>query len=279
MMKEVASLRYGTIFKKAFSHPEIFTAFVKDVASSISKSNLGIELEIDSVETEKSFTFAIGRVTARFDLFAQDNKNRIIVDIQHARHADHYDRFLHYHCMAILEQIVNSYDYKPKLQVYTVVVLTGPDRHRKDVLLSDFQPRDLDGNLVDETPHKIIYLNAKYVSDKTPEPLREWLLAIADSLDEQVDESHYQRAEIRQVFELIKKDTISPEERAMMIEEYHREEAKRTAFEQGIEKGREEGVREKTYEIARGMLASQMADELILQLTGLSKEELERLRA
>ncbi|XOF32666.1 MAG: hypothetical protein ACL93V_11595 [Candidatus Electrothrix sp. YB6] len=30
-MKHVGSLRYGVIFKKAFSHPEIFTSFVRDV--------------------------------------------------------------------------------------------------------------------------------------------------------------------------------------------------------------------------------------------------------
>jgi len=46
-MKKVASLRYGVIFKKAFSDPEIFKAFVRDF--------LGIELEIDRVETEKAF--------------------------------------------------------------------------------------------------------------------------------------------------------------------------------------------------------------------------------
>ena len=42
-MKQVASLQYGVIFKKAFSQPDIFTAFVKAV--------LGIDIEIDKVET------------------------------------------------------------------------------------------------------------------------------------------------------------------------------------------------------------------------------------
>ena len=44
-MKKVASLRYGVIFKKAFSNPDIFKAFVKDF--------IGIELKINQVETEK----------------------------------------------------------------------------------------------------------------------------------------------------------------------------------------------------------------------------------
>ncbi|MFI3158038.1 MAG: hypothetical protein QX199_17975 [Methylococcaceae bacterium] len=85
-MKQVASLQYGVIFKKAFSQPDIFTAFVKAV--------LGIEFSCDKVETEKSFRPAIGNVDSRFDLFAQDTKNPIIVDIQHEKKYSHYDRFL-----------------------------------------------------------------------------------------------------------------------------------------------------------------------------------------
>ena len=65
-MKKVASLRYGVIFKKAFSNPDIFKAFVKDF--------IGIELVIDKVETEKSFDPQIGNVDTRFDLFAEDKK-------------------------------------------------------------------------------------------------------------------------------------------------------------------------------------------------------------
>ena len=103
-MKQVASLRYGVIFKKAFCVPEIFTGFVRDF--------LDIKLEIDTVETEKSFHYRAGRVACRYDLFAEDKENRVIVDIQHARYRDHYDRFLHYHCAALLEQVINAENYR-----------------------------------------------------------------------------------------------------------------------------------------------------------------------
>ena len=134
-MKQVASLRYGVIFKKAFCVPEIFTGFVRDL--------LNIQLEIDIVETEKSFSYQVGRVASRFDLFAEDKKNRIIVDIQHARYRDHYDRFLHYHCAALLEQIINADNYRPNLKIFTIVVLTSGDKHKKDVSVIEFDPKDL----------------------------------------------------------------------------------------------------------------------------------------
>jgi hypothetical protein len=208
-MKQVAPLRYGVIFKKAFCDPVVFKGFVKDI--------LNIDLEIDHVETEKSFSPPIGRVDARFDLFAQDDKNRLVVDIQHVRFGDHYDRFLHYHCVAILEQVAKAEDYRPKLQVYTIVVLTSGDKHKTDVAISDFTPRDLQGNKLDETEHKIIYLCPKYVTDATPEPYREWLRAIDDTLDGEVDESQYSRDVIQQVFEHIEQDKVSPQEQARMV--------------------------------------------------------------
>jgi predicted transposase/invertase (TIGR01784 family) len=278
MMKEVGSLRYGTIFKKAFSDPEIFTAFVQDI--------FNIKLEIKEVKTEKSFSPTIGHVAARFDLFAEDQKNRVIIDIQHARRSDHYDRFLHYHCIAILEQIPNSYDYQPPLLVYTVVVLTSRDKHQKDVLITDFRPRDLSGQPVSEIEHQIVFLNPHYVNDLTPAPLREWLLAIADSLDEKVDESLYQRAEIRKVFDLIRKETITPQERAQMIEEYHREKAKHDAFEeghevgvkQGLKKGIEQGARQALIKTARRLLSRGLDVMMVSEDTGLTEAEVVALK-
>ncbi len=65
-MKKVASLRYGVIFKKAFCDVDVFKGFVRDI--------LGINLEIDTVETEKSFKPSLGYVEVNYDLYAEDKK-------------------------------------------------------------------------------------------------------------------------------------------------------------------------------------------------------------
>lgn len=266
-MKQVASLRYGVIFKKAFCDPEIFTAFAQDV--------LGITLEIDHVETEKSFSPSIGRVAARFDLYAEDRKHRTVVDIQHERYSDHYHRFLHYQCVALLEQVANSEDYRPHLNVYTIVVLTSGDRHQCDVSTIDFDPKDLRGRGLGEIPHKVIYLCPKYVSDQTPAPYREWMRAIADSLDEEVDETQYTRPEIRKIFDYIEQDHISPEERARMFDEHGQEELKREKYEEGLQ----DGERRKALNTARKMFAKGYAAEDICELTGLTADELADLQS
>ena len=252
-MKQVASLRYGVIFKKAFSQPDIFKAFVKDF--------LGIELNIDQIETEKAFDPPIGKVDTRFDLFAEDKKNRIIVDIQHVRYADHYHRFLHYHCAALLEQVVTSKDYRPNLKVFTIVVLTSGDRHKVDMATIDFDPKDRKGNPLNEIDHKILYICPKYVADDTPEPYRQWLLAIADSLDEEVDETKYDKTEIQQIFDLIARDLISPQEYARMKDEY------------SMEQLQEDKLHQRTLEIARNLLAKGIEPMIVAETTGLSRDK------
>ncbi len=277
-MKQVAPLRYDVIFKKAFSVPEIFTAFVRDF--------LDIEIEIDKVETDKTYSPTIGNVEVKFDLYAEDKKNRIIVEIQHVRFADHYHRFLHYHCVALLEQITNSGNYKPNLQVFTFVILTSGDKHKKDITIIDFDPKDLQGNPIGEIPHKVIYICPKYLDKAiTPKQYHEWLEAIEDSLDEQVDESHYSSPEIKQIFGLIEKNLITPKERAVMIDEYSIEQVKQEiakdamekgggkGIERGMEKGREEGV----LMIAKNMKKTGIDVETIVQVTGLSIEQIESL--
>jgi predicted transposase/invertase (TIGR01784 family) len=261
-MKQVASLQYGVIFKKAFSQPDIFKAFVKAV--------LGIDLEIDKVETEKSFRPTIGNVDSRFDLFAQDTKNRIIVDIQHEKKDSHYDRFLHYHCAAILEQMPKGEpSYRPKLKVFTIVILTSNDKHEKDVLTIDFDPKDLQGKGVNEIPHKVIYLCPKFVNENTPPAYREWMEAIADTLDGEVEESDYHDRMIQKIFTSIEEDGLTPTDRYDLIEEYE----DRLLMVEKEEKAKLAGKKE----VAQGMLAEKMPLELIVKLTGLTPAEIENL--
>ncbi len=269
-MKRVASLRYGVIFKKAFVQVDIFKAFVKAV--------LDIDLEIDKVETEKSFRPAVGYVDSRFDLFAQDKKNRIIVDIQHWQSDSHYDRFLHYHCAAMLEQIPRGHNtYCPELKVFTIVVLTTADKHNKDVLTIDFDPKDLQGNGVNEIPHKVIYLCPKCVNENTPMKYREWMEAINDSLDEQVDETHYHNAMIQKIFNAIEEDGLTPRDRYEMIEENEKHAFEKKFKEAGLMAGLKEGHLKEKQNIAKNLLAANIAIEVIMQTTGLTLFEIEKL--
>jgi len=278
-MKHVASLRYGVIFKKAFGDVEVFTHFVKDFT--------GIQLSIDKVETEKSFDPPIGNVDSRFDLYAQDFTNRVIVDIQHQRFADHYHRFLHYHCAALLEQVSSAKNYQPALRVFTIVVLTSGNPHESAIATIDFDPVDfVTQKSLGEIEHKVWYLTPKHLSSDIPEPYHEWLQAIADSLDEQVEESDYHNPVILKIFDLIQRDGLTPTDRARMKDEYSMEEVKLEEYRkgvvqgeaQGLAKGLAEGERNMQLSLAKKLLQQGQLDQVsIADLTGLTLEELNSL--
>jgi predicted transposase/invertase (TIGR01784 family) len=116
----------------------------------------------------------------------------------------------------------------------------------------------------------VVYLCPKYANDETPPVLREWLAAIDDTLDKEVDENNYQDPFIQRIFQLIEQDHISPEERARMFQEYNEEYVKREV--------RQEAKQEGKIEIARALLAEGMALSLIARVTGLPEAEIARLQ-
>jgi len=63
-------------------------------------------------------------VRSKYDLFAEDVEKRIIVEIQHLKQEDFFDRFLYYHLVSLVEQIGNYQEYDFEKTVYTIVVLT-----------------------------------------------------------------------------------------------------------------------------------------------------------
>jgi predicted transposase/invertase (TIGR01784 family) len=270
-MKQVAPLRYDVIFKKAFSHPALFTA--------ISKDFLGIQLEIDKVEHDKAFVPPVGSVATKFDLFAEDKKNRVIVEVQHAHYSDSYERFLYYQCSAMVETIVSSSNYRFPMTVMTIVFFTGKKTPSPDsgILVHDFEPRDfVTGQLLDKVyrrKHRLIFVFTQDSAHaNTPEPCREWMQAIDDSLDEKVDENEYSNPSIQELFKVIEKEKITPEERARMKDEYNQEEAEKQSFKKGEEKGLKEGE-ERIKETARNLKAlGTLTMEQIASATGLTLE-------
>ncbi len=238
-MKQVAPLRYDVIFKKAFSDPQIFTALVKDF--------LDIDFEIDQVESEKIFNPPIGSVETRFDLFAEDKKNRIIVEMQHRHYPDAYDRFLYYQCSALIESIKTSKNYRFPFRVITLVFFTGKKTPSPgdNVLVHDFKVRNLKDKVIKSIygqKHQLFFVFSNSAGITTPKKPNEWIRAIDDSLDEQVNDEEYTNPQIHRLFDLIEKDQITPKERARMKDEYNQLSSDKTVFQDGEEKGKAEGM-------------------------------------
>jgi len=270
---KVAPLRYDVIFKKAFGQPALFKALVKDLL------NLD-NFEIDKVENDKAFYPPVGNVNFKFDLFAEDKKNRIVVEMQHAHYSDTYERFMYYQLCAMIESIASSKNYSFPITVNTVIFFTKKrtPSPNSGLLELDFQARDTyDGKVIEKVfgkrKHRLLFVYVNDFNDvySTPESAK-WMQAFSDTLDSEVYPEDYENPYIGEMFEVIKKDNITPEEHAQMKEENNQEEAEKTALEKGREEGREEG-REALEEAARNLLAiGSLSVEQIASATGLSLE-------
>jgi hypothetical protein len=130
------------IFKKAFTDKLVFTQFLKDV--------IGIDIKVGKIETEKRFKPKIGYIDFFYDIFSESKDNRVIIEIQRVKYDYNFDRFLHYHMMAIAERQKSVNDYKIEPTIYTIVVLTAPtaiedkdgETVKNDILISDINLRD-----------------------------------------------------------------------------------------------------------------------------------------
>jgi len=152
----LGSLDNEVIFKKAFTNITVFKAFVKDI--------LGIDVEVDKIETEKKFDPKIGYIDFELDIFAETIDKRVVIEIQRVEYDHHFDRFLHYFLMLIAEQQRKAREYKIDQTVYVIVVLTTPysisekngNPIKDEVLLLNINPQTLKGEVRNLYGHQFV---------------------------------------------------------------------------------------------------------------------------
>jgi hypothetical protein len=266
---KVAPIRYDVIFKKAFNEPKLFKALAKDFFQIKN-------FDIDEVENDKAFYPAVGNVNFKFDLFAEDRKNRIIVEMQHAHYSDTYERFLYYQCCAMVESIESSKNYSFPMTVNTLVFFTHKRTPSPNggILEVDFQARDTyDGKVIEKVfgnrKHRLLFVHVLDHSIYSSEECAEWMEAFDDTLDSEVSPEKYSNSNIGEMFQRIKESKITPDERAEMKEEHNREEAVENRLKE---------IREDARKSARRFLElGVLSVEQIASGTGLTVEEVKAL--
>ncbi|MDM8528920.1 Rpn family recombination-promoting nuclease/putative transposase [Anaerolineales bacterium HSG24] len=268
-MVKVIPLRYGTIFKRIFSQPKVFQAFAEDV--------LGLKLNITKVHTEYEYPKPIGFVKTAY---AEDEEQRVTVEIQHVKEGDFFDRFLYYHLISLAEQVKSYQDYSFAHAVYTIVVLTSVPRDGTINFshgVSDMSPRTEFGNRVAVYPHRLIFLVPRLVNEQTPPAIREWLELILDSLDEEVQESAHPRPLFQEMIAAMRQTTISPEMLAEIKDDAAWERAKTRFRREGHASGLEEGDRKRAIETARRMLQKGFEPTVVAEMTDLPVAEVNQV--
>ncbi len=247
----LARLDNEVIFKKAFTDPFVFRAFVKDI--------LGIDVNPPVIETERSFAPKSGNVAVKYDIFADDPEKRVIVEIQKVEYDHNFERFLHYHLQAISEQIRSSESYRAERTVYTIVVITAPYKVGTksgefipdEVLISKLNPKNLRGVERDLFNHELVFLNPNYRDAETPQNYRDWLDLVYESIHHP-HSPHINTANegVKRVAEIIDVEELTPEE----MYEAKREVGKREVIALVKEEGKEEGKIEMQERMIRNLL-------------------------
>ncbi|TGO02716.1 hypothetical protein PN36_20180 [Candidatus Thiomargarita nelsonii] len=261
-------------FKKAFTDKLVFTQFVKDV--------IGIDIKVGKIETEKHFKPKIAYIDFSYDIFAESTDHRVIIEIQRVNYDYSFDRFLHYHLMAIAELQLNAKDYHIKPTVYTIVVLTASDivedkdgeTVSEEVLISDVNPHNLKGETFNFYGHQLIFINPNFKSDKTPPRIKDWLDLILESIDNPENPKiNLKKRAIKKAAKLIEDDNLTPEERRAAKIAFATEETRKIVERKAEAKGRKEA----NFEFAKKMIAKGFDTETILEMTGLDVETINQL--
>jgi len=265
---KVNPLSSGTVFKKGFSDVAIFTQMVKDFT--------GVQIKITEVENEKAFVEPVANVATKFDLFAEDKENRVIVEAQHANYSDNFDRFYYYHQISTVETIVSSNTYNFPQTVYTLVFFT--DRNSpaegKNILVHDGEMKYIaDGEVIKgvfSRKHRLFFIFTKSPDSDSAisEECREWIKAIHETLTGSVCKTDYKNQEVKRLFEIIATDKTTPEDRAKMKLEHNQKDAiKEAIFEERLKTARE-----------FLMLPIEISNSDLSSATGLSLLEIDALR-
>jgi predicted transposase/invertase (TIGR01784 family) len=268
---------YG--FKKLFGE-EPNKDLLLDFLNELLKDEQGEIRDLTYLKTEQLGTSDIDR-KAIFDLYCENEKGeKFIVELQKSKQNFFKDRTVYYSTFPIREQAKRAdWDYELKA-VYTIAILdfvfdsdkNEPDKFRYDVKLTDIETKQV---FYDKLT--FIYLEMPKFN-KTVDELEtrfdKWLFVlknlnrldrVPDKLKEQIFEKLFETAEIAK----FTPDQVRSYEDSL---KYYRD------IKNSIDTARDEGKIEGKIEIATKALKKGLSLKDIIELTGLSEDEIKKLK-
>ena len=185
-------------------------------------------------------------------------------------------------------------------KMYTRQIKAGDDYNKLEktivILIADFNIKGLEEveyhstwKIIETNSVKKLILTDKFELDiielskikgreNEKDQLLDWLVFLENPESERVTRKMKENENLKEAVE--KLDRISEDEKMQRIIEL-REKAIRdehAIYAKGLDDGVEKGAREKQIEIAKSMLKENMDIEIIIKITGLTKEEIEKLK-
>lgn len=278
-------------FKKLFGE-EPNKGLLLDFLNELLKEKEG---EIKSISYLKNEH--VGRLEsdrrAIFDIYCENEKGeKFIVEIQKTKQDFFKDRTLYYSTFPIQEQAKKSFwDFKLK-GVYTIAILdfvfeqdkAQPDKYRYDVMLTDIET-----NKIFYDKLTFIYLEMpkfnKAVEDLDTQ-FEKWLYVLKNLPNLQKRPDKLQEKVFTHLFDVAEVSKLSREEfmdyedslKVYRDLENSLETKYREGKIEGIEQGIEQGIEEEKKNVVTQSLKLGIDISVIIQLTGLTEEEIKRIQ-
>ena len=268
---------YG--FKKLFGE-ELNKDLLLDFLNELLKGEQGQIKDLTYLKTEQLGTTEIDR-KAIFDLYCENEKGeKFIVELQKTKQNFFKDRTVYYSTFPIREQAKRAdWDYELKA-IYTIAILDfvfDSDKDEPDKFRYDVKLKDIDTNKVFYDKLTFIYLEMPKFNksiDELETRFDKWLYVlrnlnkldrIPDKLRERIFDKLFDIAEIARFTQ----DQIRSYEDSL---KYYRD------LKNSLDTAREEGKIEGKIEIATKALKKGLSVKDIIELTGLSENEIKKIQ-
>ncbi|CAN5832352.1 Rpn family recombination-promoting nuclease/putative transposase [soil metagenome] len=229
---------------------------------------------------------------AVFDLYCENERGeKIIIELQNAYQLYFKDRSIYYATFPLQEQALKGQDWDYRLRaVYTIGILnfSFPDHPGRDRYLREVQ-------LLDKQTHEVFYDKLTFLYLETPRfrkreeeletPFEKWVYVLQHlpklqerplKLQEKIFDKLFAEAEIAK----LKPEDMNAYEQSLKVyrDNYSvMKTAEIMGMEKGMEKGMEMGKEEEKKEIAKRLKKKGLDLETIIEVTGLTKEQIQKL--
>ena len=270
------------IFKMIFGDPENKTALIgllREIIDIPEKEYAHIEIIDPNLRVNKSY----GKSGILDIKLTTKSGQRINVEIQIRKASDLKQRILFYASKMVAEQLTEGEKYDKIRRVISIVICTDHN------LIEDSQEYHNRYFLYDKNTSstftdllEIDILEFKKVPEKDKSNLATWLRFLNTDDREELDKMAVRNAAFKSA--VCKYMELTYDEAIRMLAEENEKAWKdrqaeiKYAMEEGIQKGRAEGKHNREIEIARNAINMGLDIKNIITLTGLSKEEIEKLR-
>ena len=213
------------------------------------------------------------------DVICHTKDRSFIVEMQKSRKGDFKNRLFYYGAASITRQLKPRDSYDSIVPVYVICFMTFKLLHRENQLIYRYKMKEVDtGELYGNQLTVCLCELPRFKSmpERKMNPVEEWFDILTNmrnfaSKPANVDER------FNPIFEACRLGGLKDKEslqyfRAMLTEE-EKQEIRAGSYEYGFE----EGMTKKSSEIAKNLLSSGVAMEIIVSATGLSEEEVKAL--